>query len=113
MARTQHLNLKQLAEIVAADTGQHAGEIEKTLRASFDALARVLAAKKSLSIPNFGTFETRERPARKTLNPRTGQIIDLPIRRAVRYRTTGQLITMVRNGDTTGTIRKPGSKRKS
>lgn len=105
-----NLNTEDFAKRVAKETGQSAKEIEATLRITFDVLARTLAAEESYSIPNFGTFETVERPARPANNPATGERIQLPARRVVRFRPTGRIKQMVRDGDTTATIRKGRTK---
>lgn len=101
------LNIKDLAQAVAEESDGDAKEIEKTLRLTFDVLARKLASGESVFfVPNFGSFDTPERAATTKRNPQTGEPISVPARRVVRFRPTGRLKKMVRDGDTTGTIRK-------
>lgn len=102
----KYKNLEDLAKIVAADTGHAARTSEQILRAGFDALARLLAAEESLSIPNFGTFETKMHAQNKAFNLQANETIIVPARRTARFRPTGRLRQMVKTGDTTGTTRK-------
>lgn len=100
------MNLRQLSATVAATTGQDEKEVEKTLREGFDAIAKLLAAQERLSVPNFGTFRTKERIARQIRNPQTGEFVQVPTKAVPVFLPTGRLKDMVREGDTTATIRR-------
>lgn len=103
------LHIPDLARIVAKETGQPLYKTEKTLWAAFDALAQLITkGDEDFSIPNFGTFSRRERPATSGRNIHTGQAVTIPARHVAYFKPTGRLITMVRSGDTDSSIRKPG-----
>lgn len=106
------LNTEDLAKRAAEATGRPAVELEETLRVFFDVLAHELTTGESYSIPNFGTFETVERPARTAWNPLNGEPLQVPAKRVVRFRPTGRIKAMVRDGDTTVSIRKDGKRTK-
>ena len=50
---------------------------EKTVAAAFEAIKQALIKGDKVQVLGFGTFEVRERAARKGRNPRTGEEIDL------------------------------------
>ena len=68
----------ELVTLVAEKTGFSKKDTEKTIDTVFTAIADIMAAGDRLQISGFGTFETRERPARKGRNPRTKEEITIP-----------------------------------
>ena len=68
----------ELVTLVAEKTGFSKKDTEKTIDTVFTAIADIMAAGDKLQISGFGTFETRERPARKGRNPRTKEEITIP-----------------------------------
>jgi len=50
----------------------------KAVNAVFEALSQALEAEEKIQIMGFGSFEIRERAARKGRNPATGEEIDIP-----------------------------------
>lgn len=67
----------------------------------FDTLSAALAAGDEVRIHGFGTFRTVERPARVGRNPRTGETVQVPARRAVRF-TPSTTLTAALKGKTGG-----------
>lgn len=100
--------IRQLAETVAAATDRPVKSAEEIIWATFDAIAHKLARRETFSVANFGTFKAVERPARKARNPQTGEGVDVPPTYEARFRPTGRLREMVRDGAPSGTIRKRG-----
>ncbi|WP_406168957.1 HU family DNA-binding protein [Streptomyces sp. NBC_00996] len=100
------MNVRQLAAIVANDTGLTDSEAEDAVWATLDAIARTLAAGEPFSVSNFGTFETRIRKPSKAMNIATGETLTVAAHNVARFRPTGRLRDMVRYGDTTASIRK-------
>ncbi|MDF1489170.1 HU family DNA-binding protein [Tessaracoccus sp. HF-7] len=72
------MNKHALAEAVANDAGLDRATAEKAVVAVVRAVTSALAAGERVSIPGFGTFETRTRAARTGRNPQTGEPIDIP-----------------------------------
>jgi len=64
----------ELIASVAATTGQKKVDVEATLEAITSA---IIAADKT-TLKGFGTFQWKTRPARKGVNPATGEKIDIP-----------------------------------
>ena len=63
---------------VAENAGLSKKDAEKAVSATLDAVTAALKAGDKVALVGFGTFETRNRPARKGLNPRTQQEITIP-----------------------------------
>ena len=63
---------------VAENAGLSKKDAEKAVSAMLDAVTGALKAGDKVALVGFGTFETRKRPARKGLNPRTQQEITIP-----------------------------------
>lgn len=80
------MNRGQLVDELADRTGLPRPEADAVVRALFDTgtgiISEELGAGGSVSLPGFGSFTTRDRPARKGRHPRTGREIDIPARRA-------------------------------
>lgn len=71
------MNKKELVEKVAKSVDVPTSEAAATVNAVFDVIADELAHGDSVQIIGFGTFETRNRSARKGRNPQTGEEIDI------------------------------------
>ena len=67
----------ELISAVAAKSGLSKKDSEKALAAYMETVIETLASKDKVQIAGFGTFETRERAARKGINPLTKQPIDI------------------------------------
>ena len=76
------------AELIAKIAEQAAiskSSAEQSLNALLDAIQDALAADGKLSLPGFGSLVVEERKERKGHNPRTGEPIAIPEKRAVRF----------------------------
>lgn len=75
------MNKTELAEKLAEKAGLSKADANKAINAMFNpesgAIAEALKSGEKVSIPGFGSFETRTREARKGRNPRTGKEIDI------------------------------------
>ena len=72
MTKVELINaVAQSAEITKKDA-------EKAVNATIEAITEALACGEKVSLVGFGTFETRERPARTGRNPRTKETIEIP-----------------------------------
>lgn len=66
-----------LIAAVAAKTGASKKESEKYIVSAFDAITEALANGETVQIVGFGTFEVKDRAARKGINPRTHEEITI------------------------------------
>lgn len=80
----------ELIEQVAEKAQTSKAAVARVMDAIFDSasgtIAEAVKAGQEVSIPGFGRFKPRQRPARKGRNPRTGAEIDIPERTVVAFR---------------------------
>ena len=72
------MNTTELIAEVAKKCGMSKKDAEKAVAAVLDGITEALKAGDKVALVGFGTFETRERPARKGRNPRTKEEITIP-----------------------------------
>jgi DNA-binding protein HU-beta len=73
-----YLNKTDLVGQVAVKTGMTKKDVEKVVNAFFGTVEGTLKDGDKVQLVGFGTFEVRERKARKGRNPQTGQEISIP-----------------------------------
>lgn len=69
------MNKAELIEAVAAATKGTKAEAQRHVEAVLEAVTAALKKGDKVSITGFGTFEVRQRAARKGRNPQTGETI--------------------------------------
>ncbi len=79
------MNRNELIDKVAADTETERPQTEAVLMAFFATLADAARTGNRVSWPNFGTFSVTERAARTGRNPRTGEPVQIPAGRVLRF----------------------------
>lgn len=72
------MNKTELRDAVAQAAGLSGADADKALNAVLETITSTLASGDSVTIPGFGTFETRERSARTGRNPQTGEEMEIP-----------------------------------
>ncbi|KYH30656.1 HU family DNA-binding protein [Neomoorella mulderi] len=85
-----------LVKAVAAKAGTTQKEAARALDAFCEAVRDALAAGEEVKITGFGSFSVKERSARKGRDPRTGEELEIPARRAVVFRPGSELAAAVR-----------------
>lgn len=76
----------ELIDLVAAKTGKAKSETTKTVNALLDVIKDQLAQGEKVALVGFGTFEVRERAARKGRNPQTGAEIEIAAAKAPAFK---------------------------
>ena len=71
------MNKTELVASVAEKAGMTKKDAEKAVSALFESIQEALAQNDKVQLIGFGTFETRERAARKGRNPQTGKEINI------------------------------------
>ena len=79
------MNKTELIAAVADKAGLSKKDAEKAVTAFTSCIGDALAAGDKVQIVGFGTFEVRQRAARKGLNPLTKKEIDIPASKAVKF----------------------------
>jgi nucleoid DNA-binding protein len=82
---------KDLAKVVAEETGLPLTKSERVVRKIFEAITEELKYKKKVSIAGFGTFYWREYKGRKVKHPRTKEEIEIPNRFRLEFEATRNL----------------------
>jgi DNA-binding protein HU-beta len=104
---------KDLIDKVAEKAETSKAAATRVFDAIFDAasgaITEAVQAGENVSIPGFGKFRTKVRPARKGRNPQTGAEIDIPERTVVQFAAGKRLHEAVKGG---GGSAKPASGRK-
>jgi len=71
------MNKSELIAAVAEGADLSKADADKAVAAVLDTISGALAQKDKVTLPGFGTFETRERSARTGRNPQTGEAIEV------------------------------------
>lgn len=72
------MNKTELIEAMANKTGETKKVTEETLNAFVEVVKETLKKGDKIQLVGFGTYEVRQRAARKGHNPQTGAEIDIP-----------------------------------
>ena len=81
----------ELVARLAEQIGSSKAAAEKTLEAFLASIEETLAKEGKLTLTGFGTFLVETRQARKGRNPRTGEVIEIPASKVVKFRV-GKLL---------------------
>jgi len=76
------MNKTELCAALAAKTGLAKKDAEKFAEAFLATITETLQQGDKVQLVGFGTFEVKDRPARKARNPRTGEAIDVAASKA-------------------------------
>ncbi len=71
------MNKTELRDAVAAAADLTGAQADKALNAVLDSITSALASGDKVTLPGFGTFETRDRAARQGRNPQTGESMEI------------------------------------
>ena len=71
------MNKTELVDTVATQAELSKQDAKKAVEALFETISNTLAKEEKIQLIGFGTFEVRERAARKGRNPQTGEEIDI------------------------------------
>ena len=76
----------ELVEAIAKKVGITKAEAGRALDSTFEVIAEALEKGDRVPLVGFGTFSTSKRDARTARNPRTGETIKIPARKAVTFK---------------------------
>ncbi|SOD39832.1 HU family DNA-binding protein [Nitrosovibrio sp. Nv4] len=93
------MNKREFVDAMAVKTGASKAEAERIVGALVEVISDTLKKGDSLSLPGFGSFEVRERPARAGRNPRTGEELEIAASRVPAFKAGATLKAAVnKNG---------------
>lgn len=81
----------ELVDRVAELTGYPKTQVAMTYDLLFEHVSEALVSGDKVTVPNFGTFQVSERPARTGRNPATGEAIAIAASRSVRFKVSKTL----------------------
>ena len=85
------MNKSELVSAVAQKSGLSKVDSKQALDAVLDSIGEELKNDGKVVLVGFGTFSVTERSARKGINPRTREPIDIPAKKVVRFRPGSKL----------------------
>jgi len=90
------MNKGELIEKVAKNSGLSKTDAEKALASILDAIAEAVATGEKVTLIGFGTFSVSERAAREGRNPQTGETMQIPAKKIVKFKAGSKLIEAVK-----------------
>lgn len=85
------VSIDQLALEISAEADMSKKDAKAFTQFIFGVLAENLSRGDEVNIPSFGKFKVRETAARQGRNPKTGETIDIPAKKAVKFLPAKQL----------------------
>ncbi len=89
------MNKTDLINSVAEATGMTKVDAEKAIKSMIDAVIKELSNGGGITLIGFGTFSIAERASRTGKNPRTGESIEIPAKKVVKFKPGKALAEMV------------------
>jgi len=80
------MNKAELVEEVANQTGLTKRTSREVVDAVISTITDSLAREEKVTLVGFGTFQVRERKARKGVNPQTRETIQIPAKKVPKFR---------------------------
>jgi nucleoid DNA-binding protein len=87
---------KDIVKQIAAATGIPLMTVSEIVQMLFDGITEILVEDGSIELRDFGVFKVKERKPRKARNPRTGESVMVPARKAVTFKPGREMQTRVR-----------------
>ncbi len=85
------MNKAELVAAVAAKAEVSKAEAQKVLDAVLDVTVDALKKGESVQLVGYATLSVVEKAARKGINPATKQVIDIPAKKAVKFKAGAKL----------------------
>ena len=92
------MNKTEMADRLAARTGVSKGAARDAVDGVFAIVGEALADGEDVRLPGFGTFGTRNRPARTGRNPRTSEAVSISASTSTTFRAGKTLKDTVNAG---------------
>lgn len=90
------MNKTELINAIAEKANLTKVDAKNALDATLDAIAGALAANDKVALLGFGTFSVQEKDARTGINLRTKEKIEIPARKAVKFKAGADLEAKVK-----------------
>jgi len=81
-----NITKKEIAIKVSDETGIRQIVTKKVIQKALDEIIAILASGRTIELRNFGVFKVKLRKARTARNPRTGETVPVPPKKAVVFK---------------------------
>ncbi len=81
-----HVNKTELRDAIASHAELSNAQADKALEAVITSITSAVAGGDKVTVPGFGTFESRERSARTGRNPQTGETMEIAASKAPAFK---------------------------
>lgn len=85
------MNKSELIDAMASESGLSKADAKKALDGFINATSNALQNGDKIALVGFGSFSVSERSARKGKNPRTGEEINIPAKKGVKFKAGSEL----------------------
>jgi DNA-binding protein HU-beta len=85
------MNKGELAEKIASECALGKTAAEQVVASVFGAIADAMKAGDKVTLVGFGTFSVSERAAREGRNPQSGETIQIPAKKVVKFKAGTKL----------------------
>lgn len=85
------MNKTELINAVAEKANLSKAQAKAALDATLNTISGALLKEDKVALIGFGTFSVAEKPARTGINPRTKEKIEIPARKAVKFKAGADL----------------------
>ena len=89
------MNKNELIDMISQNTEVSKVEAKKQLETVIETFAKVLAEGEEIKLTGFGTFSVVNRDAREGRNPQTGEAIQIPSSKSVKFKVGKSLKDVV------------------
>jgi len=79
------VNKSELIDAIAEGSGLSKSQAENALNATIEAIQNAVAGGDKVTLPGFGAWSQSQRSARQGRNPRTGEIVQIPASKGVKF----------------------------
>ena len=90
------MNKTELVSAIAEKAGLTKVDAKNALDATLNAISEALAQGDKIALVGFGTFSVAEKGARTGINPATKAKIEIPARKAVKFKAGAELTAKVK-----------------
>jgi DNA-binding protein HU-beta len=90
------MNRTELIDKVAKESALSKAVAEQVVNSVFSAIAEAMKSGDKVTLVGFGTFSTSERAAREGRNPKSGETINIPAKKVVKFKAGSKLTETVK-----------------
>ena len=90
------MNKSELIDAIAEGGGLSKSQAESALNALIDSVQGAVASGDKVTLPGFGSWSQSQRSARQGRNPRTGEIVQIPASKGVKFSAGSQFKAAVK-----------------